>query len=410
MSRNQAKYALIKQGAALTVGTLVQALTGLIAQITLMRLLLPEDFGQFVVVLAGCSLVQTILSLRLNVLIIRLSTNAESNDQARLYQAALIWETVIAALLALIWLWASDLISGPSLILLASLTVGQWVNQIVAFYERGMNYGRITIVETGSQLAGHAIALIIVLSGLGAIGLYLREFASILFKLIAYGAIGALPRPVWVWPRLDACRQIWREARGVWAEGILEGVFARLIILTAGAMIGLHGAGLFAQSHRLAMLPHQFLAPVISRMSANLFNRTSDLRRRRYLAWRLGLATIALMLPGIAITWFWAVDIVPWLFGEKWREAGSVLRAMIGVMLFLSLFDLLRSFCYAHKWVRPVLWARATQILVFAIPALFIFTPQVETLAWILSVTFAAAFTVFATLTMRMIKRSQPDG
>nr|CAM76656.1 GumJ protein [Magnetospirillum gryphiswaldense MSR-1] len=391
------------------MGTAVQAATALAAQIFLMRQLMPHDFGQFAIVLASCGLVQTIVSLRLNILIIRLQTDDLSSHQAQLYQAALIWETLAAVVIALIWLAISDLISIPSLILLTALTIGQWINQISAFYERGMDYGRITLVETGSQLFGHVAALILVLSGMGAISLYMRELVAVCGKLAAYTAIGALPRPVWMWPRFQACREIWRETRGVWVEGILEGIFTRIVILSSGALTGLHGAGLFAQSQRLAMLPHQFLSPVVSRMSANLFNRTTDFDRRQYLAIRLGALTLALMLPAIAFIWLWGGDIVPWLFGDKWRSAAFVLRAMIGVILFLSLFELLRAFCYAHRWVRPVLWARTSQIAVFIVPVLLLQPQEVANLAWILSASFTAGFIVLAGHIVSLIRRNKAN-
>lgn len=402
------RFHLLRQGMALTVGTMVQAVIGLIAQIVLMRILLPEDFGKFVMVLAGCGLMQTILSLRVNVLIIRLPDDERDGEQARLYQAALLWETLAAAIAALVWLVLADLASGPALILLISLTLGQWVNQITSFYERGMNYSRITLVETMSQLLGHAGAIVLVLAGAGAISLYLRELLVICCRMGAYAAIGALPRPLWVRPSLADCRRIWHEARGVWAEGILEGIFARLIILTSGTLAGLHGAGLFAQSHRLAMLPHQFLSPVISRMSANLFSRTENPHRRHVLALHLSLAAMVILLPGVAIIWLWAPQLVPWLFGDKWRDAGTVLQAMIGVILFLSLFDLLRSFCYSHKWVKPVLWGRVVQIALFVLPATYYSLSDVEDLAWVLSAAYTGGFVVLLFTTLRMLATPRP--
>ncbi|MBI3445979.1 MAG: hypothetical protein HY055_11620 [Magnetospirillum sp.] len=67
MSRLPPIGQLIRSGAFLTGGAVIQALAGFAAQIILMRLLLPEDFGHFALVLAGCGLVQMLLSLRLNV-------------------------------------------------------------------------------------------------------------------------------------------------------------------------------------------------------------------------------------------------------------------------------------------------------------------------------------------------------
>lgn len=403
-----ARLAHLRNGTALIVGALVQAVVGFGTQIVLMRLLLPQDYGQFAIVLAGCSLVQTILSLRLNVMIIRLPVDDRTSPRARLYQAALVWETVLAGLVSLVWLTAAGLTSAPALIVLAALTIGQWINQVVAFYERGMDYRRITLVETGSQIAGHATALALALAGLGPVCLYLRELAAIVAKLTAFAAIGALPAPAFSRPTSEQLRQLWREVRGIWLEGILEGMFARLIILASGIVGGHHGAGLFAQSYRLALLPHQFLAPVVSRLSVNLFNRTDDRRQRQRWLARLCLGTIVVILPGLGITWVWAADVVPWLFGPNWAEAGDLVKAMIGIMLFFPLFDLLRSFSFAHGRTVPVLAGRVSQILVFVLPALLL-DPDILGLSWALSAACAAGCLAMAVPILVALK-ARPSG
>jgi len=387
------------QGTALTIGTLVQVLSGFFTQLLLMRYLIPEDFGRFAVILAGGSLVQTFLSLRLNVLIIRLQD--DETHLHRLCSAALIWETAAATAVTLAWLGVAGLISTPVLILVASLTLGQWVNQAVAFYERGMAYGSIALVEAGSQVSGHAVALALLFSDAGPLCLYIRELTVVLVRLGAFGIIGALPKPYWRKPSMAALRELWRHSRGIWSEGILEGIFARTVVLVSGGLYGLHGAGLFAQSQRLAMLPHQFLAPVLSRMSVNLFSRSVCRDARNRLALKLATGAIALLSMAVAVTWFWARELVPWLFGEHWRDAGMVLRSMIGVIFFLSLFDLARSFCYSHGWVKPILIGRVVQIVVILMAFLILQNSDISHLGWLLSIAYASSFLVTTSLTLR---------
>lgn len=399
--KNGKRPNLLFQGTALTLGTLAQALAGFGTQIVLMRLLMPEDFGRFAIALAGCGLIQTLLSLRLNILIIRLAEDDLHN--AALYNAVLVWETAAASALAFLWLAVSGLLSGPILILLTSLTLGHWVNQAVTFYERGLNYARISLVETISQMVGHGSALALVLGGAGDVSLYLRELVITLCRLGAFAAIGALPIPVWRRPSWQAWHGVWCQTRAIWSEGILEGIFTRVVILVTGNLIGHHGAGLFAQSQRLAVLPHQFLSPVMARMSGTLFSRPDRIQDRNGLALRLALVTLMLMLPVVVATWFWAPSLVPWLFGENWNDAGFLLRAMIGVILFMSLFELMRSYCYGGKMIAPVVWARLMQILVFLLPLVWWSQITVQDLAWLLSAAHAAAFAVIVVLAIRWV-------
>jgi O-antigen/teichoic acid export membrane protein len=357
--------ALLSSGVSLTVGAIVQAVVGIGAQLVLMRLLLPDAFGDFAIVLAGASLAQVVLSFRLNVSIIRVSDAELTADRKDRYRAALVWETVAAASVTLIWLTAFGLVSVYALILVAALAVGQWANQSVAFYERTLAYHRIVAVETGSQIVGHVCAVALILFGAGAASLYLRELVVALSRLAAFARIGALPLPRFRAPRWDELRALAIEARALWVDGMMEGGFARVIVLAAASVSGAHGAGIFSQSLRLAIVPHQFLSPVVVRMSTNLFSRIGDAAHRRQLLIRMTFATLALLSVAAGLTVIFAEPVVPLLLGEHWRPAARTIVAMIGVILFLSGFDLLRAYCVSQRRMRLVLAGRAAQYVIF---------------------------------------------
>jgi O-antigen/teichoic acid export membrane protein len=356
---------LLSGGIFLTAGAIVQAVVGLGAQLILMRLLLPDEFGEFAIVLAGASLAQVFLSLRLGVLIVR-ATDAELTAARReRYRAALVWETAAAAAVTAIWLAASGLLTIYAAVLVAALAVGQWTNQAAAFYERSLAYGPIAAVESGSQVVGHICAVILVLSGAGAASLYLREAVAALVRVAAYARIGALEQPRIRLPRWDELRTLVAEARALWIDGVMEGGFARIIILAAASLGGTRGAGIFSQSLRLAVVPHQFVSPVVFRMSANVFSRIGDDARRRTLLIRLTLATLAALalVAGSAIAF--ADPLVPLVLGEHWRPAARTIAAMAGVIVFMSGFDLLRAYCFSQRRMRVLFAGRVVQYAIF---------------------------------------------
>lgn len=403
MSTAGAKSAIVSRSLALTLSAGIQALTGFGVQVVLMRLLVPEDFGRFALVLAGCSLVQTIVSLRLNILIIRLPQSDVTSAKAKLYQAALVWETLLASTISMVWLLSSDLMSGYTLTLLASLTLGQWTNQSVAFYERGMAYGRIAAVESGSQMAGHLAALALALLGAGPVALYIREIVAIAARLAAFAAIGALLMPIWRRPRLRDLRSLIRQTRGIWLEGLLEGLLSRVVVVVSVALTGLHGAGILAQSQRLVMLPHQFLSPVVARMAMNMFSRTTLLRERQNLLVRLLAVTLALLIVAAIAILLWAAALIPWIFGPNWIEAATIVQSLIGVVLFLSVFDLLRAYCYASGLVLPVVIGRLVQLGSFcaAIWLCALYGSTLENIAWSVSVAQTAGVAAILILLWR---------
>lgn len=397
MSVRPTARSLMSSGLALTIGAAVQAAVGFLAQLVLMRLLLPEDFGRFALVLASCSLVQTLLSLRLTVLIIRTPEAEMTPERIARYQAALVWETVISAAATLIWLAATGLVDAFALILVLSLSLAQWTNQMAAFYERRMSYGPISLVETGSQVLGHVLAVALVALGVGAAALYVREIAVALARLAAFNRLGALPRPVRRLPRPGELRLLLGEARAYWIEGVADSGFSRLVVLCSGALAGLHGAGLLAQSQRLALIPHQLLSPVTGRLSTNAFSRTDERQHRRLLMVMLGGSFGPLAVAALLAVLF-ADPVVPRLFGAQWREAAGALAAMAGVILFFSTFELMRGYCVAVGRVRLVLWARVAQFGIFlaGCAAARYAADPVTVLAWALSGAFCAAFAVTA--------------
>ncbi len=364
-ARNGTGHSTVSGGIFLTGGAIVQALAGLGAQLILMRLLWPEAFGEFATVLASASLAQVVLSFRLNVLIIRLSDAELTEDRRERYRAALVWETLAAAAVTLILLASTDFLSVYAAILVASLAVAQWTNQAVAFFERTMAYRRIVAVETGSQIVGHAVAVALVLSGAGAAALYLRELIVSVLRLGAFARVGALSHPIVRLPRWAEIRTLAAEARGLWVDGILDSGFARIIILTAAGIGGAHGAGIFAQSQRMAIVPHQILSPVASRLSANLFSRTRDSAARRRLLTRMTLVMLALLLPAAGLVSAYADPLVPLVLGEHWRPAAGIIVAMLGVIVFFPAFELLRAYCVSQRRIRLVLAGRALQYAVF---------------------------------------------
>lgn len=391
-------------GLILTSGAIVQAALGFVAQVALMRLLVPEDFGRFAIVLAACSLVQTVLSLRLNVLIIRLPESDLTPDRRRQLQAALVWETLCATVVTLAWLTWNDLISSYTLILVASLAIAQWTNQSSAFFERAMNYPRLILAETGAQLGGHVLAVAIALAGGGAFALYMREAAAAAIRLVVLASQGVIDAPVFRWPEWKPVRRLISDTKGFWTEGVLEGGLARIVVLATGTLAGFHGTGMFAQSQRLATIPHQFAGPVATRLAINVFSRTREPAMRRQLLACACLVVLGAMSLAALVAALTADPLVPLLFGPHWRPAIPLLQAMTGVIAFMTAFELLRAYCFAVGRQRLVVLGRLVQYGVFGsfvIAAVGESNPA-ATLAWGLSAAYAAGFmTIGATLAAR---------
>jgi O-antigen/teichoic acid export membrane protein len=395
--------AFVRNGGLLMGSSVVQSLAGFASQLLLMRLLVPADFGEFSLALASASLILVVLSPRLGILAIR-ARDAEYTEEFRhRLNSAMAIEAVASLVVMLIWLASIGVRSAWAYPLAATLALGHWVSSVTTFYERDLPYGRIAAIETGSQIVCHAAAVAFAVAGAGIASLYLREMLMVVVRSLLLARIGALPRWRLHWVTLAEWRVMIKEARVPWLDGIVDGGFQRLTILVVGALGGAHVTGLVVQAQRLALVPHQILAPVVVRLAGNVFSRIeAGGDRRRTLGHVAALVSLPLTIAAAA-AWAFAGPVVPWLFGAGWIEAGPVLASMAGVVLGFSLFELGRSYCLAQRLNLLLLTGRAVQYGVFAAGCLLVAAqPSAAKLGLILSVVAVmSAATILLGLAMK---------
>ncbi|MDA0240932.1 MAG: hypothetical protein O3A84_13030, partial [Proteobacteria bacterium] len=131
---------------------------------------------------------------------------------------------------------------------------------------------------------------------------------------------------------------------------------------------------------------------------------TEDPKQRRGGRTRLlGITAIPLFFGAVA-TYFLADPIVPWLFGSPWQRSADLFAAMAGVIAFLSLFELIRSYSVAIGAMGRLIVGRLAQytgLLLFAGLAAAGFIDADLGLAYGLSAAYAAAFILLAVLVWR---------
>ncbi len=104
-----------------------------------------------------------------------------------------------------------------------------------------------------------------------------------------------------------------------------------------------------------------------------------------------------------------ADPIVPWIFGPTWRPTVELLAALWGLVLFASLFEVLKGYCIVTFRARILLLARAAQYLGLALPfAVLLLFPGRPGLTWLaagVSIGFALAFAAMLAVLRRTESR-----
>lgn len=353
-------------GAALIAGTVIQAVAGLAASLYLARTLGPDAFGRFAVVLASAGMTLSLLSFHVGILITRTPETEFDRRRRETYFAAITIETVLGGLATVLFVAFVERLSPWDILLIGSQCLLHWTTTNRAYFERSMPYTRLAIIETSTITLSYILAVSLAAGGAGAAALYVREaFTAGLLTLVLWMAGGLTFHRLQI-PDIGAWRQLFRESRQLWIEGLLEGSFHRLTIIAAQAIGGDRQSGYLFMAQSLAMRPHQFLSPATSRVASNWFRTVSDPATRREGLHRLlrGAGSL-LVLVSAAIALF-ADPVVPMLLGDQWYGAVPALMALLGVVLFQTPFEILRSYSMVTGRTGLVLRARLSQYLGFA--------------------------------------------
>lgn len=353
----------------LVSGQVFQALLAFGVNLVLVRHISPGEFGRFALILAGASVVYSIISSRINVLIIRMPETDYDDKAKDIFFSAMTLETLAGTFIIFVWLAVSGNTGYWEALLVGAVALRHWTELNKAFYERTMAYRQLAALETGASAGGHLLTLAMVLSGVGWTVLFVREAVISILNIFGLWRVGGLiMRPLRLLS-VTEWKALYKDARGVWLDGVLEGNFQRLTIILAGFMGGEATAGLFFQAQRLAFVPHQVLSPIIYRVLANWFGRVEDANARREGRDRILLIVFVILLPAGILTVLFADPVVPWLFGENWSRVSDILVALFGMISFCTMFEALKAYCLSTRQSVKLFGGRIAQYVGLLVPA-----------------------------------------
>jgi O-antigen/teichoic acid export membrane protein len=376
----------------LVSGGALQAGVAFLANLALVRLLTPEDFGRFAIIRADVSLVGALLNFRPGPLLLQAPDEELEPYNLSRYTGALIAETILVSLGSVVTLWFFDLLTAGALILLATSVAATWVTAEVKLYEREFNYTRLTIVESVGHIVSQIFAVLGAYFGLGSLVLYLRNTirqTTIFEGLRRVGGLRGLPTR---WLSIDDWVAYFERLKGFWADGLLERSYDRIVVLLVGTLAGEETTGYFYQARRLAITPNQILKPFSHRLAFNYFSHRVSFDQR-YRVLQYGLASGGLMLAFVGFgVYVFADPIIPWVFGSGWGPVVPFLQAMVGVVIGMPLFGTLKAYFMAQNRMRPfMVWGRGTQYATIALVTIAVSASLVDA-GYGLSIGLSASF------------------
>jgi len=301
-------------------------------------------------------------------MVIRARTDQLTDTAIDRYYGAALIEVVLSTILICIWLLTTTNSGNWEVGLILALGLRHWMQQNNAFFERTMPYRKLAFTETIVATTSHLVTLGLALSGVGWTVLFIREIFLSVAGVLGIWVIGGLTIRKFKFPSRKDWLLLFREARGMWLDSALENSLTRLTILFVGMLGGDRATGFFFQALCLANLPQKVLSPLVSQVAGTWFGRTEDHTARRKGRDKLLLAIAAPLALGVSLTIAYADSVIPWMFGDKWARTTELMFGLSGFVFFLSLFEVLKSYCWAARQLRWLLIGRIFQYIGVAIP------------------------------------------
>lgn len=362
---------------------------GLLSQIVLARLLVPEDFG--VVALAGTTvlLLGYLRDLGLaNTLILRHDLTARA--QGTVLTLAIGMSFALGAVGFALAPWIADLFREPDLtgiVRALSLTIclGGFQGFAEAQLQKHMRFRERFVAQFAQALIYAAVAIsLAATTDLGPWAIVIGQLAMIVTGAALMGAFAA---PYWVRPAWDPAeaRDVLRTSRGFLAQVLFYFLQQNTDYIAIGRALNTAQVGFYSYSYRLAEIPYSAISDPVSRVTFSAFAamraRGEDIRE----AYLSVLRLVAVVSAPLGIVLSTAADpFTRVVFGDKWIP-------MIGTLTVLGLWASLRPLQNTSSWLlnssgAPGLLAKINAALYVPFAAAIIAAatgPGIEGVAWV---------------------------
>ena len=301
-----------------------------IAFLILARMLGPETFGLYGVILLAALIPETLVGGALGEALI------QKRDLEEAHASGVFWlQTAIAALMAALLtffapqigaLFERDLVQLLPVFACALLPLAMSAAP-AALLQRQFRFGSMAAVDAASSLCAGAVGVVLALNGVGVWALVWMEIARRCVRLVGF-MLAARWLPSFA-VKLRHVLELWRFSAATLATRIVSQtdnaiprLFLGLVDVTALGYFSL-AQRIFQQSSALILAPFNALALP---MSAHLQQQADKLRKMLEDATRLAaLICYPLFVGGAAI----APVAVPLLFGAAWTQAVPAVQIML---------------------------------------------------------------------------------
>jgi O-antigen/teichoic acid export membrane protein len=385
----------------------INAAISFVGNIFLARVLAPDDFGVYALAASFLSLIFMVSGFGTQESIVHCHDDTLDELIPTAFWMTISLGFVLALtgnIFALILLPHYGERISQLLLLLPWLSfIGMISNAYGAILQRQLIYKPIAITQTLSTSISYGVAVLAAYQNYGIWSLFIREALFTLLLVMGFGfTIGFhIPRRF----NMRTAAWIWKFGWKVMGNRIEEILFERVDKLIIGTFLGTTILGQYNVAYRLAWVGHQFSYGAIESISFSVFSNVQkqlDKLRMAFEKMYYWLFRFSLIL-GLFV-WFCGADLIVFIYGTKWSQAGYTFQNMAFLLTLLPLETSLRSFLVGAGYINYSLKIRFWQ-LIFFIPSIFMaaYWGGILWVVWSINISMCLSWLFAIRLTSRVI-------
>jgi O-antigen/teichoic acid export membrane protein len=297
---------------------------GLIKMVVLARLLAPENFGLFGIVMLAIATLQTFITTGFNTALIQKQENTEEYlDTAwtiQVVRGLVLAGILFAAAPAVGWFFEEPRAVPLLRVMCISVALGGFINIGMIYFQKELEFHKSFIYESVSAFLSLAVGI--------ALAYHLRSVWALIWAGLAGAIVNVVLsyvfhpyRPTFSFDR-SKTRELFRFGKWILGSSVVVFLSTQGDDAFLGKILGAGALGLYQMAYRLSNLPATQITHVTNAVMMPAYAKVQDNPQRLGRAFlQVFEIVITLVLPLTALLVFAAPEIVLGLLGEQWADA-----------------------------------------------------------------------------------------
>lgn len=364
-------------------------LVGLVGQIYLARLILPEEFVPVVLAISILEIIFAFGEFGFNNAIL------SNQDEKNIFGTSFFFIILLILTLLIFVFIAAHFYSTNStqqvILLLAPAKALTMLSVVYSTYlEKDFKHTTVGATQVGAKCAGT----------MGAIYLANNDFGTgaLIFKEVAYSSFYFFVLFLFVGRKFNytfsrtTAGKILSFSISFFLLRVTEVAIKNLPIIFLGRISALDST-YYEKSYYLGGLPNTFLAPVNAKVSYAFYSKVKGEFKRISKGVFLNLyCTFRLLLPVTIISYIYSNEIILLIYGENWSMASDYLKGFSLYMLFAPLGAICKFVLISQDRIKSVIKNRLFSLFSIIFFLFFLDRFEVYHLAWVLSIVSLFSF------------------